>query len=196
VADTTIYKDDNADRLADNYWKIMAKTADQVYADGNHAEAVDMNWRAVNISAKPDSAFRFLAKNLKFSGRLGELDDYLARIPDGVLEGVMENAVKMLDILFYRDRQNLKNELRKSIDNPALIDSNVAVLFGNDSQYIHYLIFLDDFAQKYPQNSNVPQYVGNAMNAIIKLMPPEMRDTLKLNFITTFEKPKAEETGS
>ena len=61
-----------------------------------------MNWKAVNISAKPDSAFRHLAKNLKFSGRLSELQDYMAKVTGAPEESVMQNAAKMLDILFYR----------------------------------------------------------------------------------------------
>jgi hypothetical protein len=197
VEDTSIYKDDNAGRLADNYWKIMAKTADQVFEDGNHAEAVDMNWKAVNISAKPDSAFRFFTKNLKYSGRLSELQDYVARVTGAPEESIMQNAAKMLDILFYRDRQNLRNDLRSGGENNAsVIDSGVARTLGNDSEYIHYLRFIDDYITKYPQNADATQFVTNAMNAIIKLMPPEMRDTLNLNFITTFDNADAEDSGS
>jgi hypothetical protein len=197
VKDASIYKDDNADRLADNYWKIMAKTADQVFEDGNHEEAVDMNWRAVDISAKPDSAFRFLAKNLKYSGRLSELEDYLAKVKGAPEELVMQNAVKMLDILFYRDRQDLRNNLRAAGENnAAVIDSNIARMLGNNSEYIYYLRFLDHYNTKYPQNSEARQFVGNAMNAIINYMPPEMRDTLNLNFIETFDSSSAEDSGS
>jgi len=178
VNDPDIYKDGNAFRLAENYWKVMAKTADQVFSDGNHAEAIQMNIRAIEIAIKPDSAFIFLAKNLKLAGRLSELEGYLSLVPDDNKEKAMEYTSLKLDGLFHRDMEIAKSRLRSQGEDIAEIDAMVAGSFAENEEYINYLRFLTDFVSRYPQNPEALRCISRIDKIVIGNLSPEIRDSL------------------
>ncbi len=188
VTDEGIYKDENARRLAENYWRIVAKMADQVFAAGRQSEAIDMNYRAVQISVSPVEAFRFLVKNLKYAGRLPEVDDYMEKVNDAPKEDLMAMSAKMMDVLFAMDISNSRTELRKSGMDPAAADSTIAQDLIQDPQYHYYMDFLDRLIAEYPENQDALSYADRANTYVLKHLPQQTRDDLKLKFPSTISK--------
>lgn len=183
VTDESIYKDDNARRLAENYWRIVAKMADQVFNAGKQNEAIDMNYRAVQISVSPVEAFRYLVKNLKYAGRLTEVDSYMAKVKDAPKEDLMAMSAKMMDVLFAMDISNYRTDLIQSGTDPIMADSTLARKLINDPQYIYYLNFLDRLISEYPINQEANSYVDRARTYVLKFLPHDKVEKLSLKFL-------------
>jgi len=181
VTDTTMYMDENARRLAENYWKIMAKMAEEVFNAGNWDEAIDMNFRAVKISQNPAEAFRFLAKNLKNAGRIAEIDDYMARVERASEEELMESAGHMLDVLFAMDISQYRNELRQEGLDPAAAADSAAQKFASDPQYGYYLEFLEQFKKEHPDNQMIQTFIDRADDAVLSRLSSENLKELNLD---------------
>ncbi|NIP44465.1 MAG: DUF2723 domain-containing protein, partial [candidate division Zixibacteria bacterium] len=181
VTDTTMYMDDNAKRLAENYWKIMAKMAEEVFNAGSMDKAIDMNFRAAQISQNPAEAFRFLAKNLKNAGRIEEINEYMAKIERASEVELMESAGHMLDILFAMEISQYKNELRKQGLDPAAAADSAAQAFADDQQYRYYLNFLERFKMEYPGNQMMRTYIDRASDAVLNKLSSEKLEELGLN---------------
>jgi Protein O-mannosyl-transferase TMEM260-like len=185
VKDSTIYKDGNASRLADNYWKILAKMADDVFNAGSWDEAVEMNIRAVKVSGNPAEAFRFLTKNLKYSGRLQELYEYIPLVESRFEEKMYERSGQMMDALFSRDFNDQHRKLTNEGLDPNTLDQILIEHFYNDTQYIFYLNYIDAFMEKFPGNQIGKVIADKVDRLFIVKLSPEKRDMLNLNFINS-----------
>jgi len=183
VKDPTIYKDGNAGRLAENYWKILAKMADDVFSAGNWDDAINMNIRSVNVSTNPPEAFRFLTKNLKYAGRLAELYNFTDLVEDRFEEKMWERSGQMMDVLFARDYNNLRSRLHSEGLDASSIDYKINEAFLNDSQYLFYLDYIDEFIRKYPENQVAVAIADRVKMLIINKLSPEKRNLLNLDFV-------------
>ncbi len=196
VTDTTIYKDHNAKRLAENYWKIMAKMADQVFNAGKMDEAIDMNFRAVKISLSKGEAFRFLTKNLKNAGRVQQVDDYMRKIEDAPKEELMQSAARILDVLFAMDISQYRNDLRKEGLDPAAAVDSTAEKFASDPDYLYYLNFLEQFKTEFPTNPMIQTFIDRASDGVLSHLSRGKLEQLDLNLQrSTSDAPMTEPGG-
>jgi hypothetical protein len=152
VNDTSLYKDVTARRLADNYWKIIARLADEIFAQGGQEEALEMNVRSVEIATQPVNAFRFLAKNLMNAGRIDEIYDYMDMFPNVSREGMMEISCRIYDVMFNSEVNQLRRQIKSEAYDQNMINSLAAKQMYETENYRDYLRFLDDFTAKYANN--------------------------------------------
>ncbi len=183
VTDPTVYKDENARRLSDNYWKIVAKMADEVFKAGNPDLAIDMNYKAVQISVSPAEAFRFLTKNLMYADRTTEVGEYMEKVQNASEEELLQQSCQILNILFSQEINTFRNRLVREGADPSGINLRIATEFVNDKDYVYYLKLLDRFYEKYPQNQDMLSFIEIARSQVLNYLTPAARQRLDLNFM-------------
>ncbi|MBD3382987.1 MAG: DUF2723 domain-containing protein [candidate division Zixibacteria bacterium] len=181
--DTTFYKDETALRLSENYWKIIAKLADEVYNQGAIEKAVEMNVRAVQIATDPVDAFRFLAKNLRLSNRIDQIYSYMDMFPHVSREGMMEISGRIFDVMLARDINNLRKSLRSHSVDQNLAMIKAAKRMVDKKHFRDYLDFLDKFLTEYPENEYGPSFVEKVNMYVLKYIPPAKKNSLDINFL-------------
>jgi len=183
VNDPTIYKDENAFRISNNYWKILANMSNEIIAAGNIDDALEMNVKAVEYSTNPPEAFRFLIKNLKYSNRLIELEKYKYLIEANDKELMYAEAVTILDMLFTQDFIRYRNQLNQDQN---LADSLMVISsreFINNPDYRTYLELLSEFYEKYPNNTELIKPADNIRQQVLRYLTQDELKTLDIGFL-------------
>ena len=190
VTDPTIYKDENAQRMADNYWKILAKMADEIFNLGHQDEGIKMNVKSVQVSVDPPQAFRYLVKNLKYGGRLSELQSYRGLVDNSYDEQVLEQSCIMLDILFTQDLNRFRSRLSQSINDPGSLMQAIAQEGLQNTELPIYLSLLNEFLSKYPQNQTAMSLAERARQNILRYLKPVELDALNINTLAAGTPPQ------